>query len=50
MGGRIEFVMLWNALGNSGRGVEVTELQKGKGEQGAEQTGGKKKAAILVKK
>lgn len=46
MGGRIEFGMLWNTLRNSKRGVEVTELLKGKDEQGAEQSRGKKEPAI----
>lgn len=48
MGGRIEFGTLWNMLRNLHleRGVEVTELLKGKDDQGAEQSGGKKKTAV----
>lgn len=46
MGGRIGFQMLGNTLRNSERGVEVTELLKGKDEQGAEQSGGKKMTAV----
>lgn len=47
MGGRIEFGTLWNTLRNSERGVEVTELLKGEDEQGAEQSGGKKKKKAI---
>lgn len=46
MGGSTEFGTLWNMLRNSERAVEITDLLKGKDDQGAEQSEGEKKTAI----